>query len=138
YAMIDAARDLGMITGFGDEWLTIGAIKIFSDGSMGARTAALREDYADDLGNRGQLILCQDELDRRVQAVADAGFQVAVHAIGDAALESVLTAFERCRGPQLRPRIEHASLCPPDLMARMRSLGAAAAVQPQFIRSDFW
>jgi predicted amidohydrolase YtcJ len=138
YALLEAARDLGVATGFGDEWLTVGAIKIFSDGSLGARTAALREDYSDEPGNRGQLLFEQAELDRRVQAVADAGFQVAVHAIGDAALESVLTAFERCRNPQPRPRVEHASLCPPDLMARMVALGVVAAVQPQFIVSDFW
>src|SRR5262249_20066351 len=138
FAMLDAARDLGLGTGFGDEWLRIGAIKIFSDGSLGARTAALREEYTDDPGNRGQLIFSQEELDRRVQAVADAGFQVAIHAIGDAALESVLIAFERCRNLHPLPRVEHASLCPPDLMARMRALGVVAAVQPQFIVSDFW
>jgi len=138
YSLLEHAAATGLATGFGDEWLTIGAIKIFSDGSLGARTAALREEYADDPGNRGQLIFDQAELDRRVQAVADAGFQVAVHAIGDAALEQVLLSFERCRNPQPRPRVEHASLCPPDLMQRMRALGVVAAVQPQFIVSDFW
>src|SRR5262249_49710087 len=127
YAMLDAARDMGLGTGFGDEWLRIGAIKIFSDGSLGARTAALREDYTDDPGNRGQLIFSQEELDRRVQAVADAGFQVAIHAIGDAALESVLLAFERCRELIPLPRVEHASLCPPDLITRMPATVACTA-----------
>jgi predicted amidohydrolase YtcJ len=138
YSLFDAARSLGVESNFGDEWLRMGAVKLFADGSLGARTAALRDDYADEPGNRGQLLFGQEELDGRVQAIADAGFQVAVHAIGDAALESVLHSFERCRGLRLPPRVEHASLCPPDLMARMKSLGVVAAVQPQFVLSDFW
>ncbi|MBI3909559.1 MAG: amidohydrolase [Armatimonadetes bacterium] len=136
--MLPALRSLGLATGFGDDRLRIGAIKLFADGSLGARTAALHEPYADDPGNRGTLHFTQEELDARVQAVADAGCQVAVHAIGDRALDAVLTAFERCRGLPPRPRVEHASFCPPPLLERMARLNVVAAVQPQFVASDWW
>jgi predicted amidohydrolase YtcJ len=118
--------------------LRIGAVKLFADGSLGARTAALREPYADDPGNRGVLMHAQAELDRRVAAIGEAGFQVAIHAIGDAALEAALTAIERASRRVDPPRIEHASIAPPDLRERMRRLGAVAAVQPPFVLSDTW
>jgi predicted amidohydrolase YtcJ len=138
YGMLEPARALGLRTGFGDDRLRLGAVKLFADGSLGARTAALQAAYADDPGNRGTLIYPQEELDRRVAAVGEAGFQVAIHAIGDAALDAALTAIERSPRRAPRPRVEHASLAPPALRARMRRLGAVAAVQPPFVLADIW
>lgn len=140
FSLLSAARELGQRTGFGDQWLHLGSVKIFSDGSFGARTAALREPYHDAPGNSGELIRGADELTGMVREVAATGFQVCIHAIGDLALEAVLTAFERVAAerPLWRPRVEHASTTPPDLIRRMKAMGAVAVVQPQFVESDFW
>jgi predicted amidohydrolase YtcJ len=138
YGMLEPARALGLRTGFGDDRLRLGAVKLFADGSLGARTAALQAPYADDPDNQGILIHSQEELDRRVAAIGEAGFQVAIHAIGDAALDAALTAMERSPRLAPRPRVEHASLAPPALRARMRRLGAVAAVQPPFVLADTW
>lgn len=141
FAMLESLRESGMCTGFGDDWLRIGAIKLFSDGSLGARTAALEEPYTDDPASVGELIYPPEELKRRVAEVHAAGFQVCVHAIGDRALRTTLDAIERAAdsGPWRQiPRVEHASLVTPALIRRMRDLGVGAAVQPQFARSDYW
>jgi predicted amidohydrolase YtcJ len=138
FRMLEAAEAMGLRTSFGDDWLRLGAVKLFADGSLGARTAALRAPYNDDPGNVGTLLYPQEELDRRVAAIDAAGFQVAIHAIGDAALEAALIAIERRPQGVPRPRVEHASLAPPDLRARMRDLGVVAAVQPPFVLSDTW
>lgn len=146
YAMLEAARGTGLRTGFGDDYLNVGAIKLFSDGSLGARTAALFEPYADDPGTSGQLIYSPDELARRVADVYRAGFQVCIHAIGDRAMAVTLDAIAaagaeaHANGGALPwpPRIEHASVVNPAILRRMVELGVAAAIQPQFARSDCW
>jgi predicted amidohydrolase YtcJ len=117
-------------------------VKLFSDGSLGARTAALLEPYTDAPSASGELIHAPDELARRVTEVYRAGFQVCIHAIGDSALSVTLDAMEaasRAVGPSVAPpRVEHASLVNPWLVARMRALGVGAAIQPQFAHSDTW
>jgi predicted amidohydrolase YtcJ len=146
YALLDKAAASGLLTGFGDEYLAVGAIKLFSDGSLGARTAALLEPYSDAPDLSGELIYPPAELAQRVRRIFSAGFQVCVHAIGDRAMEVTLDAFEasaevRAGHPSARrfpPRIEHASLVNERIIRRMRRLGVAAAVQPQFARSDSW
>jgi len=142
YSMLEHAAGIGLRTGYGGDYLSIGAIKLFSDGSLGARTAALLEPYTDDPTTVGELIYPPDELARRVQRVHAAGFQVCIHAIGDRAMETTLDAIESAvnvHGPwSFPPRIEHASLVNPRILARMRSLGVGAAIQPQFARSDYW
>ena len=141
----------GQITGVGDEWLRVGGAKFFSDGSLGARTALLTEPYADGVGV-GLRIYLPDELKRRVSEVAALGFQIVVHAIGDQALRETLDAIEHsiragaCRpdsgpgrsGSDRRHRIEHASVCPPDQLARLRALDVGVSLQPQFVTSDTW
>jgi len=141
YSLVEEAGALGLRTGFGDDTLNVGAVKLFSDGSLGARTAALLEPYADDPTTRGELIYPPEELARRVRRVYEAGFQVCVHAIGDEAMQVTLDAMEAAadNAPAgLPPRIEHASLVNPEIVARMRRLGVGAAIQPQFARSDYW
>lgn len=133
----------GIGSTFGDEWLRFGAAKLFSDGSMGAQTALLAEPYADAPGERGIRIHDPAELAARVADAHDKGFQVAIHAIGDQALRETLDAFEAALGPDgdngwHRHRVEHASLCPPDLLARMAERRIVAVVQPQFVVSDTW
>ncbi|MBW3621989.1 MAG: amidohydrolase [Armatimonadetes bacterium] len=138
YSWIDSMEALGVSSGFGDDMLRIAALKSFADGSLGARTAALRTPYADDPENAGLLLLSAEELVERIRRAHRAGLRSALHAIGDAAVEAVLLAAERTQDDGPPPRIEHASVVDPDQAARMGRLGIAAAVQPQFIASDFW
>ena len=112
--------------------LEVRAVKLFADGALGSRGAALLDDYADDPGNRGLLLLEPEELRARVAAVAALGFQPAVHAIGDRACRLVLEAFEAA-GPALRllrPRIEHLQVLQPADLPRLSAAGAVASMQP--------
>lgn len=142
FAMVDQLEATGLQTGFGDEFLVLGAVKLFSDGSLGARTAAMIEPYSDDSATCGELIYPPDELAEHVRRVLAAGFQVCVHAIGDRAMEVTLDAIEHglaAAGPQpMPPRIEHASVVNAGIVRRMRALHVAAAIQPQFASSDYW
>jgi predicted amidohydrolase YtcJ len=124
----------------GEGRLAIGAVKLFADGALGSRGAALEEDYADDPGNRGILLLEPAHLAARVRAVVAAGLQPAVHAIGDRALSITLDALEAGGPPPvvraLRPRIEHLQIVRPRHLPRLRALGAVASVQPVHCASD--
>ncbi|WP_245632711.1 amidohydrolase [Alicyclobacillus kakegawensis] len=122
-----------------DEWLEVGAIKLFADGALGARTAWLAADYTDVPGWRGIPVCSPEELTARVRAAHDLGFAAAVHAIGDAALDMTLTAFEQGGGSSLPDRIVHAEVVRPDLVRRMQALGERIIVdiQPRFAVSDF-
>ncbi|KPV65007.1 MAG: imidazolonepropionase [Candidatus Bathyarchaeota archaeon BA1] len=134
--------DLGLRTGFGDDMVRIGSVKIVSDGSLGARTAALHEPYNDEPTTRGMRLYTQEELDAFVLKAHKAGLQLAIHAIGDQAMDMTLTSYEKAlrEAPMEnhRHRIEHASVLNEELIRRMKKLGVVAAVQPHFIISDFW
>ncbi len=133
---LDDLAAVGLTTGFGDAWLRIGPAKVFQDGSGGGRTAAMSTDYRNDPGNRGITIYDQEGLDDRFARAHDAGFQLSAHAIGDRAIDMIVTAYERAhaRTPRenTRPRIEHCGLCTPELLDRMVALGAVAIPQPAF------
>ena len=132
----------GIGTTFGDEWLRFGAVKFFSDGSLGARTAWLDEPYADDASTRGIRMYDPADLKARCRRVQDRGFQIAIHAIGDAALRESIDAIEfALQGEDnafFRHRIEHASVCPPRQMERLVKLNIPVTIQPQFVTSDTW
>lgn len=134
---IPRAMDLGLRTGFGDDWLSVGALKIYTDGGMMARTAALTEPYEGTTGT-GEL---QDDPERLTSLIVDghlAGWQLAVHAIGDRAADLALDALERAQAlrsrPDARHRVEHAGLIRPDQLPRFARLGLSAVVQPNFLR----
>jgi predicted amidohydrolase YtcJ len=139
---LKSARQLGLSTGFGDEWIRLGAVKIFTDGSLGARTAALKTPYTDDPSNRGVTIYTQEQLDQIIQEAEDSDFQIAVHAIGDRAigmlLESVTKPKSIAHARDLRPRIEHASVLNLELIKRLKEQELIVTVQPHFVVSDFW
>ncbi len=118
----------------------INGVKIYADGSLGARTAALREPYADDPGNSGILRHTDEELNEMVEESDADGYQVIIHAIGDRAVEQAIGALARVagKGNQRRHRVEHASLLPKDLRSKMVKYGIRATVQPLFITSDTW
>ena len=127
-------------TGFGDDWIRIGGIKLFADGSMGSGTAAFFEPYTDDPSTTGLLLHTPQELERAILAADEAGFQVIVHAIGDRANAIVLDALEKLqreRGPRdRRPRIEHAQVVRAADKRRFQAAGAIASIQPSHCIDD--
>jgi len=133
---IPRAMDLGLHTGFGGDRLSIGALKIYTDGGMMARTAALTDPYLDGSG-AGRLYTDADDLRAMMVDGHLAGWQLAVHAIGDraidVALDGIAEAQRRFPRPDARHRIEHAGLVRPDQLARFAELGVLAVVQPNFL-----
>ncbi|RLG52281.1 MAG: hypothetical protein DRN96_03220 [Thermoproteota archaeon] len=122
-----------------DSWLRIQGIKLFLDGSLGARTAALEEEYRDKPGCRGELLHTPSELRELVSKAHSAGLQVCIHAIGDRAVKAALDALEdvaRKECSKLRHRIEHCQVLSRELIARMRELGVIASIQLSFATSD--
>lgn len=114
-----------------------GCIKLFADGALTTRTAAMREPYID-TGGTGVLMYEAEELIGRILTIHRAGFQCAVHAIGDHAIEVVLQGYRRAQEERpredARHRIEHAMLMAEDLLDEMVALGVVAVSQPEF----FW
>ena len=130
-----AAADLVVRTDL-NEMLRLGPAKLFIDGSIGARTAALFEPYADDPSTKGLVMMTPEELTERVRAAHRHGLQVAVHAIGDRGIEHALNAVEEAlrEAPRKghRHRIEHCEVPTAYQIERMRELGIVASVQPNF------
>jgi len=118
----------------------INGLKIYADGSLGARTAALREPYSDDPSSTGILRYTDEQLSELVESADSRGLQAVVHAIGDRAVEQAAEALGRVAGAHnpRRHRIEHASLLPKDLRSKMARHSIRATVQPLFITSDSW
>jgi len=139
---LDCFSETGLSTGFGDHTLKLGGLKMFADGSLGARTAALDKPYDDEPSTKGILCLSQKKLYRTILKAEKGGFQVCVHAIGDRALMTVLNAFEdalrNSHKNLLRHRVEHASVLNENIVKLLRKLGLIACVQPHFVMSDFW
>ena len=90
---MDAAIQLGIQSGYGDEWIRFGAVKIFADGSLGARSALMIEAYEGEPGNRGIAVSTAEHLKAQVEKAARAGLAVHIHAIGDQANRNVLDAI---------------------------------------------
>jgi len=118
----------------GDSWLRFLGLKIFTDGSLGARTAHLRQAYADASDTCGASLLDRSELQRLCREGHERGWQLMVHAIGDVALDEALQALQPLcgQGNPLRHRLEHVEVTPPDLVKRLAASGAWACVQPNF------
>jgi predicted amidohydrolase YtcJ len=125
----------GLVTGRGHDRLVAGPIKIFTDGSAGGRTAAMSEPYRG--GGQGLLLLKDEELDALVRRYHEAGCQLAIHAIGDAAIEQTLNAIEAaseaCPVVDRRHRIEHAGFATFEQSARMVRLGVEPVPQSVFL-----
>jgi hypothetical protein len=133
----DRADAEGLVTGAGDDRLAIGPAKLFVDGSAGARTAAMSEPYVGEPSNRGMLCLETAELNALVRDYHAKGWRLAVHAIGDRAIDRVLDAYAAALAerpdPDRRHRIEHCSFVRPDQIARMARLGVHPVSQPVFV-----
>lgn len=139
HGQLDAAIALGWSSGLGDDDFRIGAVKLFADGTLGSRTAAMLEPY-DGTTERGLDLLPPETLAAEVRRAVEHGWSVAVHAIGDRAARATLDAFSavagRLPGLALAPRIEHAQLVHPDDQPRFAALGVAASMQPAHCTSD--
>lgn len=137
---------LGLHSGFGDDMLRVGSVKLFADGALGPHTAAMLQPYEDDPQNRGLLMLDAEELFDYGRQAANNGISLAVHAIGDSANHEVLKAyahlreFERHMQSQLkyelRHRIEHVQVLHPDDFKRFFKLNIIASMQPIHATSD--
>jgi predicted amidohydrolase YtcJ len=115
--------------------LTVRSVKLFADGALGSRGAALSEPYEDDPGNTGLWLMDPRELEERIGRVAAAGFQPAVHCIGDSACALVLFAFAKVP-PELRPRAEHLQILRARDVPALKRSGAVASMQPTHATSD--
>ncbi len=117
--------------------LSIMGVKLFADGAMGSRGAALLDEYADDKGNKGLLLTEPAELQKRIAKVHGKGFAAAVHAIGDRGNRVVLDAMKASPAPNgVRDRIEHAQLVEKSDFARFALLHVVASMQPTHATSD--
>ena len=127
----------------------LGAYKIFSDGSMGSRSAALKEPYSDDPKNSGFMLFTQEELNNKILTGYEHGLQPAIHAIGDRALDMTLSAIEYTlkttkekgmtdeeQKKRLPFRIIHVQMIDDDLLERMKKLPLVLDIQPIFLCTD--
>ncbi len=125
-----------------NDWIRLNGLKVMVDGSLGGRTAALREPYNDDPSNQGKLTLEPKQLEDIIGKAVKQEMQVAMHGIGDRAVETILTSLENINREMdthsLRMRIEHGSIMPLDLIKKAKKLNVIISVQPSFIGADFW
>ncbi|SMO61274.1 amidohydrolase [Halorubrum cibi] len=134
---LDALREVGLATDAGSAFVETGAIKSFTDGSFGGRTAKLSEPYADDAEETGQWVIDPDELREWVREATEAGYQFTAHAIGDEAIRAALDAYEEAAAGDPgadRHRIEHVELAADDAIEQLAETGVVASVQPNFLK----
>ena len=148
YAMIrgtgddfDAISKDGPLIGYGNDFLTVRSVKLFADGALGSRGAAMLKPYADDPHNSGLLFLKPDELTAMIGKALGKGYQVGVHAIGDHANREVLDSYAAAykthpQGIALRNRIEHAQIVSLQDIPRFVPLQLIASMQPTHATSD--
>ncbi|MEP6940457.1 MAG: amidohydrolase [Rudaea sp.] len=147
YAMIggtdqdfDALSASGPLIGYGNGFLDIRAVKLYADGALGSRGAALLAPYSDDPKNSGLLFQPLEELTAKIAKALAKGYQVCVHAIGDRANREVLdgfaAAYRTVGGEKLRNRIEHAQVVAPEDIPRFASEHLIASMQPTHATSD--
>lgn len=139
-AVIRDFRELGITAGHGDDWVRVGMLKGYTDGTLGSRTAYMLEPFADDHSTHGLAQYTPAQLDSLVTAADAAGLQVILHAIGDAANRQALDAFERAARANgtsgRRHRVEHAQVLDRADIPRFASLGVIASMQPTHATSD--
>jgi predicted amidohydrolase YtcJ len=120
----------------GDGRVVVGAVKLWLDGALGSRGAALHAGYCDDPSNLGLVLIPPDELLRVLAEARDTGFQACVHAIGDRANTLALDAMEKTGVAGRRFRIEHAQVLTPRDVPRFAALGVIPSMQQTHCTSD--
>ncbi|MFN2270697.1 MAG: amidohydrolase [Anaerolineae bacterium] len=134
--VLDDVLAVGLRAGLGDDWLRVGGIKVFVDGALGPRTAAMLAPYEGEPDNVGVLTMEEDEVRALVKKATAGGLQLAVHAIGDRANRLVLDVLAETGVAGLRHRIEHVQLLHPDDVSRLAALGVVASMQPIHATQD--
>lgn len=136
-SIVEKCYEAGLVSGVGDDMLSVGAVKIFLDGSAGGRTAWMSKPYLGDDNNIGVQILPDAELEALVLDAHKKGYQLACHAIGDAAIGQLITAYEKALeaypDPDRRHRIEHCGFSTPEQHERMKKAGIYPCPQQVFI-----
>ncbi|MDT8859383.1 amidohydrolase [Alkalihalobacillus sp. MEB130] len=125
--------EIGEVTPF----IELGAVKIFADGALGGRTAFLSDPYTDDPSTSGVAIHTEESLQQLVKKAREKNRAVAIHTIGDAALDMALTALERYPVKEGRDRLIHVQVVDDSLLERMKKLNVILDLQPRFVASDF-
>lgn len=132
-SVLQGLKAAGVSTGFGDDWVRIGGLKLVADGSASERTMYMSEPF-EGTDDHGILTMSQEEIHEAVEDAHRHNFQVGVHANGDVTIDMVLKAYERVLEqwphPDRRHRIEHCSLVNPDLLSRIKATGS--------IPTPFW
>jgi len=131
----------GLRTGLGDDFLKFCGIKIFLDGSIGARTAALIKPY-NNVRFRGKILLSSRRLKKTIETAEENGVQLMIHSIGDRSTEQIVDIFDRIMKKQkdskkknpLRHRLEHVELITDSALSKMAELNLIASMQPNFVR----
>ncbi|MFT8704490.1 amidohydrolase [Bifidobacterium aquikefiricola] len=128
--------DLGMRTGLGNSWLSLGPVKLFADGSLSGETAAMSVPYKGQPNNRGSLENDADSLRQWILGALKSGWGVATHAIGDRGVDIALNAYEESANLGIQPalplRIEHAGVMRPDQLAKIARLRVVPTTQSVF------
>ncbi|MCM2675291.1 amidohydrolase [Alkalicoccobacillus plakortidis] len=137
HEQIDEMSRLGFGPGPLSDYLEIGSMKIFADGALGGRTALLSEPYSDDPDNSGVAMHSPEALKALVKKARDYHMPVAIHVIGDAALEQAIAAVEEFPPIEGRDRFIHLQVARPDLVNRLKPLQAILDLQPRFVATDF-
>lgn len=138
--VLEEFLEKGLRTGDGDRFFKIGNIKLLTDGSLGARTAYLREPYSDEPDNQGVAVYTQEALNEVVMAAHKAGMQIACHAIGDGAASQCIKAFTEAYESDhidLRNRIVHCQFVDEEMLDEMAKYNICADTQPPFVPSDY-
>ncbi|MCK0471316.1 amidohydrolase [Halalkalibacter sp. APA_J-10(15)] len=118
-------------------FIELGAVKLFADGALGGRTALLKKPYSDDPSTSGVAIHSEHSLKKIVQLARECSQPVAIHTIGDGALEMALDVIEQYPLNQGRDRLIHVQVASESLIERMQALPVALDIQPRFVISDF-
>jgi len=142
---LPSAIGVGLRAGLGDEWLRVGGLKLFADGALGPRTAAMIEPYENEPENYGITVVDKEEMLEMASKASAAGMPTVIHAIGDRANHDVLDVFAAVRAQEeaagiprsmRRHRIEHVQLIHPKDLPRLAALDVIASVQPIHATQD--
>ena len=144
-AQLDHALAVGLRAGLGDQWLRVGGLKLFADGALGPRTAAMLDPYEGEPNNYGITIVDKEDMMDMASRASSAGLPTIIHAIGDRANHDVLDVFEVVRREEAergesrssrRHRLEHVQVLHPDDVPRLAELDVIASMQPIHATQD--
>lgn len=119
------------------EILRVGGAFIVTDGYLDSKEAALAKPYSDDPANSGKMLLTQEQLEAQVKRAITFGVQPVIHAMGDRAIDAILTAIEKTNKPDVRFRIEQAAVLNKPLIKRLKQQNAVVTIQPKVITTEF-